>query len=146
MGVNELVEKSRHLEVTYHVTPEIYYSFQRTSNDYNPLHTDTMFAESKGFPERVMYGNILNAFISHFVGMALPSRNVMIQTQDIQFRKPVYLNDELTLKSDIETVSEAVEVINYKLKFYKMGGGAKPQLVATGHVQIGILHDKKGEL
>ena len=145
MEVNELVEKSRHLEVTYHVTPEIYYSFQRTSSDYNPLHTDTMFAESKGFPERVMYGNILNAFISHFVGMALPSRNVMIQTQDIQFRKPVYLNDELVLKSDIETVSEAVEVINYKLKFYKMGG-AKPQLVATGHVQIGILHDKKGEL
>lgn len=122
MGFNELVEKSKHLEVAYHVTPEIYYSFQRTSNDYNPLHTDAMFAESKGFPERVMYGNILNAFISHFVGMALPSRNVMIQTQDIQFRKPVYLNDELVLKSDIETVSEAVEIVNYKLKFYKMGG------------------------
>ncbi len=145
MGFNELVEMSKHLEVTYHVTPEIYYSFQRTSNDYNPLHTDVAFAERKGFPERVMYGNILNGFVSHFVGMALPSRDVMIQTQDIQFRKPVYLNDELLLKAEAETVSEAVEIINYKLKFYKMGG-VKPLLVATGHVQIGMLHDKISQL
>ncbi len=123
MQFNELVDKSKQLEVTYHVTPEIYYSFQRVSNDYNPLHTDAAFAESKGFPNRVMYGNILNAFVSHFVGMALPSRDVMIQTQDIQFRKPVYMNDELLLKAQAETVSEAVEIINYKLKFYKMGGG-----------------------
>lgn len=141
MQFQELVEKSQAIEVTYHVTPEVYFGFQRISSDYNPLHTDEAFAKSKGFPERVMYGNILNGFVSHFVGMALPSRDVMIQTQDIQFRKPVYLNDEILLKSTIEEVSEAVEIINYKLKFYRMGG-AKPELVASGHVQIGILKTK----
>lgn len=142
MQFQELIEKSQAIEVTYHVTPDVYFGFQRISSDYNPLHTDEAFAKSKGFPERVMYGNILNGFVSHFVGMALPSRDVMIQTQDIQFRKPVYLNDEILLKSSQEDVSEAVEIINYKLKFYRMGG-AKPELVATGHVQIGMLHDKQ---
>lgn len=142
MQFQELVEKSQAIEVTYHVTPDVYYGFQRISSDYNPLHTDEAFARSKGFPERVMYGNILNGFVSHFVGMALPSRDVMIQTQDIQFRKPVYFGDEILLKSSQEDISEAVEIINYKLKFYRMGG-AKPELVATGHVQIGMLHDKQ---
>lgn len=141
MEFQELVEKSQTIEVTYHVTPDVYFGFQRISSDFNPLHTDEAFAKSKGFPERVMYGNILNGFVSHFVGMALPSRDVMIQTQDIQFRKPVYLDDEILLKSSIEEVSEAVEIINYKLKFYRMGG-AKPELVASGHVQIGILKTK----
>ena len=141
MQFQELLEKSQAIEVTYHVTPEVYFGFQRISSDYNPLHTDEAFAKSKGFPERVMYGNILNGFVSHFVGMALPSRDVMIQTQDIQFRKPVYLNDVILLKSSIEEVSEAVEIINYKLKFYRMGG-EKPELVASGHVQIGILKTK----
>lgn len=138
MQFQELVEKSQAIEVTYHVTPDVYYGFQRISSDYNPLHTDEAFAKSKGFPERVMYGNILNGFVSHFVGMALPSRDVMIQTQDIQFRKPVYLNDTILLKSEIETVSDAVEIINYKLKFYRL---AEPKnvLVASGHVQIGTL-------
>ena len=141
MQFQELLEKSQAIEVTYHVTPEVYFGFQRISSDYNPLHTDEAFAKSKGFPERVMYGNILNGFVSHFVGMALPSRDVMIQTQDIQFRKPVYLNDVILLKSSIEEFSEAVEIINYKLKFYRMGG-EKPELVASGHVQIGILKTK----
>ena len=138
MQFQELVEKSQAIEVTYHVTPDIYFGFQRISSDYNPLHTDEAFAKSKGFPERVMYGNILNGFVSHFVGMALPSRDVMIQTQDIQFRKPVYLNDTILLKSEIETVSDAVEIINYKLKFYRVAE-PKKVLVASGHVQIGTL-------
>ena len=123
MTFNELVTQSAHMEVNYQVTPDVYYSFQRVSNDYNPLHTDEAFARRKGFNERVMYGNILNGFVSHFVGMALPTRDVMIQTQDIQFRKPVFLGDTLTLKAEIETTSEAVEIINYKLKFYRQMGG-----------------------
>lgn len=141
MEFQELVEKSQAIEVTYHVTPDVYFGFQRISSDFNPLHTDEAFAKSKGFPERVMYGNILNAFVSHFVGMVLPSRDVMIQTQDIQFRKPVYLGDEIILKASHEDVSEAVEIVNFKLKFYRPSE-KKPELVATGHVQIGMLHDK----
>lgn len=141
MDFKELVEKSQHIEVNYKVTQEVYYSFQRMSKDFNPLHTDEAFAKRKGFNECVMYGNILNGFVSHFVGMALPSRDVMIQTQDIQFCKPVFLNEDILLKSEIETVSDAVEIINYKLKFYRLGG-EKPQLVASGHVQIGTLKEK----
>ncbi len=146
MTFNELVTQSAHMEVNYQVTPDVYYSFQRASNDYNPLHTDEAFARRKGFNQRVMYGNILNGFVSHFVGMALPTRDVMIQTQDIQFRKPVFLGDALTLQAEIETTSEAVEIINYKLKFYRQVGGEKPLLIATGHVQIGLLHDKEAEV
>lgn len=141
MEFQELVEKSQLIEVIYHVTPDIYFGFQRISSDFNPLHTDEAFAKSKGFPERVMYGNILNGFISHFVGMALPSRDVMIQTQDIQFRKPIYLNDSVILRSTIEKTSASVKIINFKLKFYRKGG-EKLELIATGHVQIGLLHNK----
>ena len=90
-----------------------------------------------------VYGNILNAFVSHFVGMLLPSREVMIQTQDINFHKPVYLNDEILLEASIETVSEAVNIINYKLKFRRVKEGEKPELIAKGHVQIGLLLDKE---
>lgn len=142
MNINELAEQSAHIEHIYKVTPEVYYSFQHCSNDFNPLHTDEAFARGKGFNERVMYGNILNCFVSHFVGMLLPTRNVMIQTQDIQYHKPVYLNDDIRLVSSIETVSDAVNIISYKLKFYRLCGEDKPQLVAKGHVQIGLLKDE----
>ena len=138
MTITELAEQTAHIEQVYQVTQEVYDSFQRCSRDMNPLHTDETFAREKGFKGCVMYGNILNAFISHFVGMCLLTPHVMIQSQDISFHKPVFLNDQITLQASIDTVSEAVNIINYKLKFYKMDEAGK-QLVAKGHVQIGLL-------
>jgi len=140
MTITELAEKTASLSHVYQVTPEVYESFQCCSQDMNPLHTDEAFAQSKGFKGCVMYGNILNAFISHFVGMCLPTPHVMIQSQDIDFHKPVFLNDEITLDAGIDTVSEAVNIINYKLKFYKTTDTGR-QLVAKGHVQIGLLNE-----
>lgn len=138
MTITELAEQTARLTHTYYVTQEVYDSFQRCSGDLNPLHTDESFAHGNGFEGCVMYGNILNAFISHFVGMCLPTPHVMIQSQDISFHHPVFLNDEITLQASIDTVSEAVNIINYKLKFYKTIDTGR-QLVAKGHVQIGLL-------
>ena len=138
MTIQELAAQSAHITHVYQVTSEVYDSFQRCSSDYNPLHTDPAYANSKGFSGIVMYGNILNAFVSHFVGMLLPSKEVMIQSQDISFHKPVFLNDEILLESEIDIVSEAVNIINYKLKFRRLTG-EKLELVAKGHVQVGLL-------
>ena len=101
MTIAELAEKSAHITHTYQVTPEVYNYFQLCSKDYNPLHTDEEYAKSKGYKTVVMYGNILNAFVSHFVGMLLPTNEVMIQLQDINYRKPVFLNDEIVLDARI---------------------------------------------
>ena len=138
MTITQFAEQSANISHTYQVTQEVYNSFQQCSGDYNPLHTDPAFAGSKGFASVVMYGNILNAFVSHFVGMLLPVREVMIQSQDICYQKPVYLNDEIILESSIDTISEAVNIIQYKLKFIRMKDG-KREAVAKGHVQIGLL-------
>ena len=139
MELNKIAELSAQIKHTYQVTPDVYFSFQRCSKDYNPLHTDQAFAKEKGYDSCVMYGNILNAFVSHFVGMVLPSREVMIQSQDISYKKPVFLDDLIEIEGIVETVSEAVNIIEYKLKFRRVKDGSKPELVAAGHVQIGLL-------
>lgn len=136
--ISELAEQSAKIKHVYQVTPDVYYSFQRCSNDYNPLHTDEAVALNKGFTGKVMYGNILNAFVSHFVGMLLPSRDVMIQAQELNFMRPVYLNDEVELEGTVYEVSDTAGVIDYKLRFRRVGGGTS-ELVARGHVKIGMM-------
>lgn len=138
MTIKELEERTRCIKYTYKVTPDVYYSFQRCSNDFNPLHTDKMFANEKGFDGQVMYGNILNAFISHFVGMLLPSREVMIQSQEISFHMPLYLNEEIQFEAKAEMVSEAVDIIIYKFKFSRTFR-ENSEVIAKGRVQIGLL-------
>lgn len=141
MNILELAEKTNGKVCNFVVTQNVYDAFQQCSGDLNPLHVDEEFAKKKGFRSCVMYGNILNAFVSYYVGMALPDKNVMIQAQDINYRKPVFLNDHIQIVSAVDNVSEAVNVIIYKLKFYRMID-EKRELVANGHVQIGLLLDK----
>ena len=138
MSFEEFADHSAQITYTYQVTPDVYYSFQRCSNDYNPMHTDAAFAKDKGFDAPIMYGNILNAFLSHFVGMLLPSRDVMILSQSILFQNPVFLNDEITFESKIDKLSPTVKFIDYKFKFRKVGGG-KSELIANGHIQVKLL-------
>ena len=117
------------------VTQAVYDGFQQCSGDFNPLHTQEAFAKSKGFPECVMYGNILNGFVSYFIGMLLPTPDVIIHSQDIRFKNPVFLNDELDFTAKVEDVSEVVNTVIFKYAFRNAAG----KLVARGHVQIGII-------
>jgi 3-hydroxybutyryl-CoA dehydratase len=117
------------------VTDGVYEGFISTFSDRNPLHTDGAFAVSKGFKGRVMHGNILNGFLSYFVGECLPVKNVMILAQNIKFSLPVYLNEELELSADITGFFESVKT--YELKFYFKNAAGKK--VAKGEIQIGLL-------
>lgn len=117
------------------VTQAVYDGFQQCSGDFNPLHTQEAFAKSKGFSECVMYGNILNGFVSYFIGMLLPTPDVIIHSQDIMFKNPVFLNDELDFTAKVEDISEVVNTVIFKYAFRNAAG----KLVARGHVQIGVI-------
>jgi 3-hydroxybutyryl-CoA dehydratase len=117
------------------VSPAIYTGFIQAYNDKNPLHTDADFAISKGFAGRVMHGNILNGFLSYFVGECLPLKNVIIHAQSIKYALPVYLDDELELNAEITGFFESVNT--YEFRFYFKNKEGKK--VAKGDIQIGLL-------
>ena len=122
-------------ENTFVVTEKEYSKFLDLSNDHNPLHTDSDFAKSKGFEEKVMPGNILNAFISYFIGESLPSKNVIIHSQEIQYKNPVYLNDELKFSAHVSGVYTSVNAVEFKFNFKNLIS----KTVAKGKIQIGLL-------
>jgi 3-hydroxybutyryl-CoA dehydratase len=120
---------------TFVVSREVYEGFMEVFGDRNPLHTDAGYARSKGFGSEVMHGNILNGFISHFVGERLPTKDVVIHSQEIKYYLPVYLNDRLELHAEVRNVSDAVKVVEMEFRFCNEAGSK----VARGKVQIGIL-------
>lgn len=119
----------------FHVSENVYHGFIETFNDRNPLHINTEFAIQNGFKGCVMHGNILNGFLSYFIGECLPKKNVIIETQTIKFILPVYLNDELELKVTISDFFESVGV--YEMEFYFKNNVGKK--VAKGTLNIGLL-------
>lgn len=117
------------------VTPEVYEGFINVFGDRHPLHMDGHYARSKGFRDRVMYGNILNGFLSYFVGECLPVKDVIIYAQTIKYSSPVYLGDELQFDAVLSGVFESVHTYEFKYTFNNKEG----KTVARGTVQVGLI-------
>ncbi len=120
---------------TFTVTDAVYRGFMDLFNDRNPLHVDDAYAASRGFRERVMQGNILNGFISCFIGECLPVKNVVLISQDITYSMPVYCGDTLAFRAEVADVHESVGIVEFKYTF------ANPEnaRVAKGTIQVRML-------
>lgn len=117
------------------VSDETYAAFIKLSKDENPLHTNEEFAVNKGFRGMVMHGNILNAFLSFFIGECLPTKDVIIHCQEIEFKNPVYLNDVLNFQAKVAGIYESVNAVEFKYHFKN----SEAKVVAKGKIQIGLL-------
>jgi acyl dehydratase len=117
----------------FKVTEEIYKVFTDVFKDKNPLHINSKFATDKGFKDKVMHGAILAGFLSYFIGEGLPDKNVIVQSYEIQFANPVYLNDVLSLKAKITDYFESVNTYQIKYGFYN----SWEKLVAKGKIMVG---------
>ena len=122
-------------EERFIVSDETHSNFIHLFKDCNPLHTNDQFAIANGFKGKVMHGNILNGFISYFIGERLPTKDVIIHMQEIHFKNPVYLNDVLLFNSEVINVFESVKAVEFKFVFKNM----ESKIVAKGKIQIGLL-------
>jgi 3-hydroxybutyryl-CoA dehydratase len=122
-------------ERSFTLSDKIYNGFIDLFNDKNPMHVDEEYARSKGFRSKVMHGNILNGFISFMAGECLPEKNILLISQEINYKKPVYMYDTLKLNLEIVNMSESVNVADFSFTFLK----DKNIKVASGKFQIKIL-------
>lgn len=121
------------------VTPKVHSNFISTFLDQHALHTDQVYAQSFGFEGIVMHGNILNGFLSYFVGEILPLPDVMILRQEIKFSHPVYLNDRIVLEAQVKEIHESVQVAALGFRFMNAAGNT----VAKGRVEVCSLSDRR---
>ncbi len=130
-----MIEKGTEYKIPFQVTEEIYDGFIKIFRDKNPLHTDDNFAKEKGFTSKVMQGNILNGFLSYFIGECLPLKNVIIFSQEIKYSLPVYLNDNLELIAVVEDWFQSVKMVVFKFHFLNQHN----KKIAKGKISIGII-------
>jgi 3-hydroxybutyryl-CoA dehydratase len=70
-------------------------TFSSLTGDKNPLHVDQSFAEKTKFGARVAHGMLTSSFISTLIGMTLPGEGSIITNMNLDFRKPVFIDDSL---------------------------------------------------
>lgn len=79
------------------VTEEDLFLFARASGDLNPLHLDEEYAATTPFKQRIAHGMFTGGLISAALAMDLPGPGTIYLSQDLQFKRPVCIGDQLTV-------------------------------------------------
>ncbi len=111
--------------------------FLKISGDINPLHTDTEYSKSKGFSDRVVYGMLTSSFFSTLVGVYLPGKYCILQGIDIQFSKPVYIDDILTITGKVSYINEAYKQIEIKAIIINQDN----EKVSKATIKVGVMDE-----
>lgn len=108
--------------------------FREITGDVNPLHNDEAYAKEKGHDKCVAFGMLSASYLSTLAGVYLPGERSLIQKTEVQFRKPVYVGDTLTVSGEITEKNDTFRIIVLKVEI-KNQDGVK---VVKGKMEIAV--------
>ncbi|MEQ5833951.1 3-hydroxybutyryl-CoA dehydratase [Marinobacter sp. R17] len=83
---------------TRSLTEEELVLFAAVSGDVNPVHLDPAFAANSMFKERIAHGMWSGSLISAALATVMPGPGTIYLEQSLNFKRPVKLDDTLTVK------------------------------------------------
>ena len=87
--------------------------FADLSGDKNLIHLDEAFASSSRFKRRIAHGLLSASFFSALFGTKLPGTGCVYVSQNLEFRKPVYIGDTVTATVTVTAVSLIKRLITF---------------------------------
>ncbi|ATQ44305.1 MaoC family dehydratase [Caulobacter mirabilis] len=94
-------------ELTRTVAEADVVAFADVSGDHNPVHLDEAFAATTPFKTRIAHGMLSGAYISALIAGKLPGPGAIYLSQNLVFKRPVKLGDEVTVTVTITAIDEA---------------------------------------
>ena len=82
--------------VTKQVTEMDIVAFAQLSGDVNPVHLNDAYAAQTRFKKRIAHGMLSAGLVSAVLGTKLPGPGTVYLSQNLKFRAPVQVGDEVT--------------------------------------------------
>ena len=130
-----ILGQKEQFEVT--VTNSMMEHFLTLSGDTNPLHVDRGYAIAHGFPDRVVYGLLTSSFYSTLAGVYLPGKQCLLYGLNVDFRKPVFVDDRLTVCGEVAEKNDTFRMITLKAHIMnQMGVKISKGMLTVGFVNM----------
>ena len=114
------------------VTEQDLILFAAVSGDHNPLHLDAAYAATTQFKGQIAHGMFTGALISAALARDLPGPGTIYLGQNLSFRKPVMLGDELTVVLEVASKHDSKPVVTLNCTVTNQDG----KKVATGEATV----------
>ena len=132
---DDIVENETKADFEVTVTSEMMDQFLAISGDNNPMHVDSDYAKSKGYPDRLVYGMMTASFYSTLVGVYLPGKYCLLQELETSFYNPVYIGDSLTINGVVTEKNWGLRRIAISAKIVNQSG----KRISKAKIMVGCL-------
>jgi len=109
--------------------------FADLSNDFNPLHLDHAYAKKSIFKQNIVHGMLTSSLISGLLGTQLPGHGTIYLSQNLKFKAPVFLNENVTAKVTIVEIIKEKSIILLETQVFN----SKKEVVIDGQAAVKIL-------
>ena len=107
--------------------------FANISGDTNSVHLNDDYAKQTIFKKRIAHGLISASFFSALFGTELPGEGCVYVQQNLQFKRPVYIGDDVVALIEVISID-----IQKRRVFFKTTCKVKNKLVLDGSAEIYI--------
>ncbi|MBA6291518.1 MaoC family dehydratase [Colwellia sp. MB3u-70] len=111
--------------------------FAGLTGDYNPVHVDEMYAADSRFGRRIAHGLLTAGFFSALFGTRLPGPGCVYVSQNLNFKRPVYIGDTVVATVKVTSVD-----VSSKRVLFETTCTVKNKTVTDGVAEIFIPGNK----
>jgi acyl dehydratase len=135
----EEIEVGDEAELIRTVTEKDVQYFSEISGDKNLIHTDKEFAGKTQFKKPIAHGMFTASLFSNLVGNVLPGNGSVYLTQDLNFKKPVFIGDTIKAKLTVLRKVDGPKILVLKT----IASNQNNEVVLKGEAQVSWARPKK---
>lgn len=89
-------------------------TFAGISGDNNPIHMDDNYASNSRYKKRIAHGLLSASFFSALFGTKIPGYGCVYVSQNLNFKRPVYLGDTVVAKITVISIDHEKKRVKFK--------------------------------
>lgn len=111
------------------------FAFAELSLDSNPVHLDASYAAQSIFKKQIVHGFLTGSLISAIIGTKMPGPGSIYLHQDMDFRKPVYLGEEVRAVVTVTNIKMEKSIVYLQTNCYN----SQNEIVIEGNAIIKLI-------
>ncbi len=133
----EEIEEGMEISYSQTITDADVKAFAGISGDNNPVHMSDEYAEKSRFKKRIAHGLMSASYFSALFGTKIPGPGCVYVSQSLQFKRPVYLGDTVTVTAIVKKID-----LSKRRVFFRTVCKVKNKIVIDGEAELYIPLDK----
>jgi 3-hydroxybutyryl-CoA dehydratase len=120
-------------EISKLMSPDMVKAFAEISEDFNPVHLDENYASKSRYKKQIIHGLMATSLFSGLFGTKLPGEGCVYKSQNIIFKRAIYIGDTVTARVEVTNVD-----IKKKLLLFSTCCFVKGKIMIYGNSEIFI--------